>query len=119
MSPPTFTGIPVISDESTTPTPVMLRQYETPPSRNQSLMTIIGGVLGIIISMGGIIWVLSRAFFVTKEEYSAKLMKDVTDQATMDKKLDSLTEALRRQEIAFDKMLIQVQRLQEDLGRRK
>ena len=101
--------------------PVQHHRIDQPSSRTRSLNFITGLsiVLGIVIACGVIVGGLGRAFFVAREEYQAKIVKDTEEKTSIGAALDRIGHTLSRQEAAFDKMSQEVQSIRIDMAKKR
>lgn len=112
--PNTLDNIPV--DQGYTPTPVMgvpITQRVGSPS----FIAIISIIVGIILGCGGIIGVLGRAFFVSKDEYTAKELKAAEEKgketSDLTRVLERLSQSLMRQEEAMTNQKVAFEKLSD------
>jgi len=100
--------------------PISQPRVEQPSSRLKpmALLTAISISLGIIVTTGIVIGGLGQAFFVGRNEYNTQLLKDVRDKTEFSSAVEKLTQALSRQETAFEKMSQAVQAIQIEMAKK-
>ena len=108
-----------------TPPPEMVVSVQRPQTDQPSgrikpmaFLTAISIALGIIVTTGIVISGLGRAFFVDRNEYNTQLLKDVRDKTEFSSAVEKLTQALSRQETAFEKMSQAVQAIQIEMAKK-
>ena len=86
---------------------------------SRSFLVAISIIVGTILAAGGIIGVVGRAFYVTREEYTDKNLLNAEEKVAVRQTLDRLGHTMERQEAAFDKLSDAVQSVKLDMARRK
>jgi hypothetical protein len=76
-------------------------------------------VFGLILTVGTVIGVIGKAFYVTRDEYQAKSLRDAEESTTVKNTLDRVEHALSRQEASFDKLSDAVQAIKVDMAKGK
>ena len=66
-------------------------------------------MFGLILAVGTVIGVMGKAFYVTRDEYNTKNLRDAEESTTVKNTLDRVEKALSRQEASFDKLSDAVQ----------
>jgi len=86
-------------------------------SYSMSFTIAISAILGVIIAAGTILGVVGRAFYVSREEYTEKTLKDAEEKTVMRQTMDRVDRTLTRQEAAFERLSDTVQTIKVDMAR--
>lgn len=78
-----------------TPPPVLV---EAPPPLPSRLTTIAATILGIVVSVGIIIGVLGKAFYVERTEYTSKVLSDTIERGNTQQDIRLIKESQARLE---------------------
>jgi hypothetical protein len=77
-------------------------------------------ILGAIISIGVILGVAGRAFYVTRSEYTDKNLKDIETVTTFQQTLNQLKETMSQQAASFKEMTAGMEAIRIEMaGRRR
>ena len=95
--------------------PVFLSKQTTVPSK--AFIAAIAAILGVILSTGTIIGILGKAFYVQRDEYTQKNLRDAETTTIMQQTLTRLGTTLDRQAAAFDRVSEAVQTIKVDMAR--
>jgi uncharacterized protein HemX len=137
MTPPRYptqsTGVPIqrgtgrhetarddyfdMSDDISQVTMPDTRNLASARSASTSFLIALSVILGVLISAGVVVGVLGKAFYVQRDEFTAKSLKDAQDSTIVQQTLTRLENALSRQEAAFDRMSDTVQTMKLDMAR--
>jgi hypothetical protein len=82
-----------------------------------SFLIALSVILGVLISLGVVVGVLGKAFYVQRDEYTAKNLRDAEINTVTQQTLTRLENALGRQEAAFDRLSETVQTMKLDMAR--
>ena len=82
-----------------------------------SFAIALSAILGVIIAAGTILGVVGRAFYVSREEYTEKTLKDAEEKTIMRQTMDRVDRTLTRQEAAFERLAETVQGIKVDMAR--
>lgn len=97
----------------------MIEPLNETPSEKRRMSTgfllTASALLGVIISGGIILGVVGKAFYVSRDEYTAKIVKDAEDQA----RLERIDRAVVRLEASVEKIADSVQLIKVDIARRR
>lgn len=115
-----------IPNMSETPTPVMGVPIVQQRVGSPSFMMAVSIIIGIVIGCGVIVGALGRAFFVGREEYTAKELKDVAEKGQVTSELKQTLErlnqsvirqeeAMANQKAAFEKLSDMVHSMKWDM----
>jgi hypothetical protein len=93
---------------------------EDPSSRRKSavVLTSMSLILGVLISVGFVVGVLGKAFYVTRSEFNDKIVNDAKQDTEVKQTLDSVNHFLSRQEGVIDRMADSIQKIQVDMARK-
>ena len=86
-------------------------------SYSMSFAIALSAILGVIIAAGTILGVVGRAFYVSREEYTEKTLKDAEEKTIMRQTMDRVDRTLSRQEAAFERLSDSVQTIKVDMAR--
>jgi hypothetical protein len=78
----------------------------------------IAFILGLIISGGVVFSALGKAFYVTRSEYTEKVLSDSVERTSVQKTLESVNKALAGLEISIKDLSASVAELKGDVRRR-
>jgi hypothetical protein len=101
-----------------TPLPVTLPDIgrgrdKAPP---KSFLAALSVIIGVLLAIGTIIGVMGKAFYVQRDEYTAKTLHDAEQDTATQQTLLRLGNALDRQEAAFNRLSETVQGIQIVIG---
>lgn len=88
-------------------------------SPSMTFIVAVSIILGLVIGLGSIIGALGGAFFVRRDEYTAKNLREAEETTTMRNTLNRVEYALSHQETAFDKLSDAVQSIELNIARRR
>jgi hypothetical protein len=88
-------------------------------SPSMTFVVSLSIVFGLILAVGTVIGVMGKAFYVTRDEYNLKNLRDAEESTTVKNILDRVDHVLSRQENAFDKLSEAVQDIKIDMAKRK
>lgn len=137
MTPPRYptqsTGVPIqrgtgrhetarddyfdMSDDISQVTMPDTRNLASTKTASTSFLIALSVILGVLISAGVVVGVLGKAFYVQRDEFTAKSLKDAQDSTIVQQTLTRLENTLSRQEAAFDRMSDTVQTMKLDMAR--
>ena len=109
------------------PTPVEPMQeisqssFQTKPptsSPSKTFIAAIAAILGVLISSGTIIGVLGKAFYVQRDEYTQKTLRDAEAVTVIQQSLARMESSINRQGVSVDKLAEDVQTIRIDMARR-
>jgi hypothetical protein len=109
------------------PTPVEPMQeitqtsYQTKPpttTPSKTFIAAIAAILGVLISSGTIIGVLGKAFYVQRDEYTQKTLRDAEAVTVIQQTLARMENAIGRQGASVDKLADAIQTIKLDMARR-
>jgi uncharacterized protein HemX len=106
-----------MSDDISQVTMPDTRNLASARSASTSFLIALSVILGVLISAGVVVGVLGKAFYVQRDEFTAKSLKDAQDSTIVQQTLTRLENALSRQEAAFDRMSDTVQTMKLDMAR--
>jgi hypothetical protein len=86
---------------------------------SMSFIVALSIVFGLILAVGSVVGVLGKAFYVSRDEYVEKNLKDAEEATTVRNTLDRVEKALSRQEASFDKLSDAVQAIKVDMAKGK
>lgn len=94
---------------------------ETPSERRKitSIFTITSMVLGVLVSFGAVVGVLGRAFYVTRGEFSEKVLSDTKQTTRMGETLDRLDRFMAKQEASLEKLSDAVQNIKVEIASKR
>ena len=104
-----------IPDE--TPTNTLVDNRSISKASSTSFLIALSVILGVLMSLGVVVGVLGKAFYVQRDEYTAKNLKDAEVNTVTQQTLTRLENALSRQEAAFDRLSETVQTMKLDMVR--
>ena len=85
---------------------------------SQTFIVSLSIVFGLILAVGTVIGVMGKAFYVTRDEYNTKNLRDAEESTTVKNTLVRVEKALSRQEASFDKLSDAVQAIKVDMASR-
>ncbi len=102
---------------SMTPTPVMMDPRM--PDRSvhigsSTFLTAIAIILGIVISVGTILSVVGKAFYVERDEYNKAVVAAAEERTKVTETLKQLQNTITRQELAQQKLSDEVSTLRQE-----
>jgi hypothetical protein len=92
-------------------------QVKPPSVPSKAFIAAIAAILGVILSAGTLIGILGKAFYVQRDEYTQKNLRDSETTTIMQQTLTRLGNTLDRQAAAFDRMSDTVQTIKVDMAR--
>jgi len=95
--------------------------FQTKPptsSPSKTFIAAIAAILGVLISSGTIIGVLGKAFYVQRDEYTQKTLRDAEAVTVIQQTLARMESALGRQGASVDKLAEDMQTIRIDMARR-
>lgn len=95
--------------------------YQTKPQASTPSKTFIAAVaaiLGVLIASGTIIGVLGKAFYVQRDEYTQKTLRDAEATTIIQQTLARMESAQTRQGVSVDKLAEDLQAIKVDMARR-
>ena len=109
-------GTPIVTPEEATGSMNMPSREHSP---SMTFIVAISIILGLVIGLGSIIGALGGAFFVRRDEYTTKNLREVEEMTTVRNALNRVEYTLAHQESAFDKLSDAVQGIKVDMSRRR
>lgn len=103
-----------ISQVTAPDTRAMSRQTAT----STSFLVALSVILGVLISAGVVIGVLGKAFYVQRDEFTVKSLKDAEENTATQQTLTRLENTLERQAASFDRLSETVQAMKIDMAAR-
>lgn len=102
------------SNGDATPDPVYVGGKRGRRNENDAMRTwkALGVILAVLVGAGTVAMGIGKAFYVTREEYSAKERSDVVVGETL-KRMES---QLSTQQAAFDRLSTKIVEMQTDLA---
>jgi uncharacterized protein HemX len=91
-------------------------QVKQTAAPSKTFIAAVAAILGVLISAGIIIGVLGKAFYVQRDEYTLKNLRDVETVTNMQQSLTRMENTLVRQEAAFDRLADTVQTIKVDMA---
>ena len=95
--------------------------YQTKPpttTPSKTFIAAIAAILGVLISSGTIIGVLGKAFYVQRDEYTQKTLRDAEATTVIQQTLARMESAQTRQGVSVDKLAEDLQTIKVDMARR-
>jgi len=80
---------------------------------------MIALVLGVVASTGIIGGVLGKAFYVSRDEYTQKLISDSVARTEVAESLSRIQTTLQKQESAFERLTEKVELLKTEVGKQR
>jgi hypothetical protein len=77
------------------------------------VIVVVSTIVGIVVGVGGILGGLGKAFYVEREEYTAKIIRDAVELSATRNNLKQVEESLARQEALIAKMTADLQAARE------
>jgi uncharacterized protein HemX len=111
-------GHPIIeSPEITAP----LRESPSIERRKTSMSFVVALsiIFGLIIASGTILGVVGKAFYVSREEYTAQSLNNAESKTSMKQTLERIDRTLTRQEASFEKLSEAVQGIKVEMAGKK
>lgn len=111
----------------TEPTPVepmpeiSQSSYQTSPptaTPSKTFIAAVAAILGVLIASGTIIGVLGKAFYVQRDEYTQKTLRDAEATTVIQQTLARMESAQTRQGVSVDKLAEDLQTIKVDMARR-
>lgn len=114
MTPPAGEGVPGYVDNERE----LSGSFRVSPAGDNNVWRTISFILGLIISGGVVFSILGKAFYVTRTEYTDKVLTDSVERANVQKTLESVNKSLTSMESAIKDLSSYAADLRGD-GRRK
>jgi hypothetical protein len=95
--------------------------YQVKPptaSPSKTFIAALAAILGVLISSGTIIGVLGKAFYVQRDEYTQKTLRDAETVTVIQQTLARMENAIGRQGASIDKLADTIQAIKLDMVRR-
>ena len=92
--------------------------YRVSPTNDNNIWRTISFILGLIISGGVVFSILGKAFYVTRTEYTDKVLSDTVERTDVKKTLEAVNKSLSSMESAVKDLSTYVGELKADVRRR-
>lgn len=112
-------GTPIAELEGVTNDRRNVSSQSSDHSPSMTFIVAISIILGLVIGLGSIVGALGGAFFVKRDEYTQKNLREAEETTTLRNTLNRVEYALSRQETAFGKLSDAVQAIEVNMARRR